>query len=76
MTTGAILFPQYRLAGLDPKTRAWLKDQCGQGPLELIDITDVCASCKVEAIVYDAEGNNLGRVDARGKYYTRPGEHS
>ena len=46
----------------------WLQDQQGDGPLELLDVTDVCATFGVRAELRDAAGFVVGRVDERGDY--------
>lgn len=62
-------YPTYRLReDLDEETARWLGEQQGDGPLELIEVTDVCASVKVSAELKNEAGFLVGRVDAYGNY--------
>jgi hypothetical protein len=63
-------YPTYGLReDLDPSDASWLADQQGHGPLELADITDVCATLGVRADLRDEVGFLIGRVDAKGDYH-------
>jgi hypothetical protein len=62
-------YPTYSIpVELDADTARWLGAQQGDGPLELSDVTDVCASCGVSAELRDAAGFLVGRVDDKGDY--------
>jgi hypothetical protein len=62
-------YPTYGLReDLDPGDASWLDEQQGEGPLDLIDVTDVCATFRVTAILRDEAGFERGRVDDRGDY--------
>lgn len=68
MNTDAI-YPTYSLReDIDADTAAWLLGQQGDGPLSLIDITDVCATHRVRATLRDEAGSVVGHVDADGGY--------
>jgi hypothetical protein len=62
-----LYFPTYEIPStLSEKDAAWLKEQQGEGPLALIEVTDVCATLKVSALLKDEFGRSLGYVDANG----------
>ena len=62
-------YPTYALReDLDADTATWLLEQQGDGPLELIEVTDVCATFGVRAELRDEAGFVVGRVDGRGDY--------
>ena len=65
----AIYFPTFNLRpDLDEGDARWLAMQQGDGPLELADVTDICATFRVSAILRDAQGCVRGWVNARGDY--------
>lgn len=64
-----IYYPTYALReDLDETTADWLREQQGDGPLALEDVTDVCATFRVSAELRDEAGWLRGRVDQRGDY--------
>jgi len=74
----AIYYPTYVLReDLDDESAAWLRQQQGVGPLEVIDVTDVCATMAVSAELRDKAGKLLGRVNERGEWWScsRSGAH-
>lgn len=64
-----IYYPTYQITSdLSEETARWLREQQGDGPLALIDVTDVCACCKVSATLRDEHGDLRGEIDADGSY--------
>ena len=64
-----VYYPTYGIpVGLDEGMATWLLEQQGDGPLALEDVTDVCATYKVSAVLKDEAGFVKGHVDAKGDY--------
>lgn len=62
-------FPRYSIReDLAEGDALWLADQSGDGPLDLADVTDVCATYKIEATLYDEPGFVRGWVHSDGSY--------
>lgn len=62
-------YPTYALReDLDPDTATWLLEQQGDGPLALAEVTDLCATQRVNATLRDEHGAVVGHVDASGGY--------
>lgn len=62
-------YPTYALReDLSEEDARWLREQQGEGPLQLSDVTDVCASLRVSAVLRNEPGFVVGRVDERGDY--------
>lgn len=65
------MYPTYVITDdISASDAAWLRAQDGDGPLDLIDITDMCATMGVCAVVCTVGGSRLGYVDAKGTYTT------
>jgi hypothetical protein len=63
---GAVPSSNTAISQVDAACAAWLRDCNGEGPLEIADVTDVCASMHVEATLRDAGERVVGHVDADG----------
>ena len=62
-------YPTYAIReDLSAEDARLLGEQQCDGPLELSDVTDMCAGYKVSAVLRDAAGSVVGRVDASGDY--------
>lgn len=65
----AIYYPTYAIRpDLEEGTARWLREQQGDGPLAVEDVTDVCATFRVSAELRDEAGWLLGCVDEHGDY--------
>lgn len=63
------MYPTYVITDdISASDAAWLQDQDGYGPLDLVDITDVCVTMSVAAVVRTAGGDALGYVDPKGVF--------
>ena len=63
------LYPLYDVLSaehLSEKTLNWFLGQQGDGPLDLSDIADTCATFHITATLFDANGLVRGRVDEQG----------
>lgn len=64
-------FPYYEeisTSHLSAKTKAWLAEKSGDGPLDLSDVTDTCETFHIRARLCDETGRLLGRVREDGAY--------
>jgi hypothetical protein len=63
-------YPRYSLrSDLPAWDAAWLADQQDWGPCDLADVTDVCATFRVTAVLRDAGGSVRGHVYENGDYH-------
>jgi len=62
-------FPTYGISDdLPADDAAWLGESQGDGPMMLIEVTDVCAMLRVRAELRDVAGFKVGTVEADGSY--------
>lgn len=62
-------YPTYTLrSGLGEYEEKHLKEIQGIGPLELLDVIEVCSDFQVEATLFDSAGKEIGKVSPDGNF--------